>query len=513
MRMKNKKHTILLSLFSLLILGLTALPGCSQETVPSTEAVIHHDSSVTKPHETVFNNSSAGQGLYPFPLSYNSYRDGNQLIGFVNESGQKIIPNQFVLASPIVSYNLPGQPENEPQVYGYVVAQGTDPDSRQAKALLGMDGQIKTAYKYADIIWGIGNLAKVVLYENENEVYLAGMLDLTSGEEVIKPAYQDIYPLTSDMFWVSQDGHNFVIDRQENVLFTLPDQCSLNFYQPPDKYLPQGLLSVNTYQSEFRQRCTLYNNQGRPILQYLLINYISPFREGVALIQEIGGRDWRLINSEGEYLEDVIPEQNFEFNAQGLAVVKTQAGYGLMNKDLQWIMKPSDQYFELILCPYTEAIIAKKDRPNITRDGPNLNQSYEVLDFKGRKLLEGKGFINNVAKDRFILESSDNSQPEVQLINGQGQALIPAGRYQSIYSFGEGLLMAHNYINNYEYADRKFDLLNTDGELLIDNCKNFYNVMTADKKFIYIQRGSYQGYIDKRGNWLYKETLYNNLED
>lgn len=475
--MQSKKYLIIMrGLFSFL-LSLSLLTGCNSELKPSGE--------LGKP---------ASHSLYPYPPNLNS----NQLIGFVNDAWQIILPPQFDFESPVIDENLLGQPEAELKIYGYSVAKEPITGEWQPKALLGLDGQLKTEFKYRDISWANDNLAKVTYYRDD--VFLAGLLDLTSGEEITKEIYQDIYPLTTEMCWVRQDNHSFVIDRQEKVLFILPDECFINFYQPPDQYFPQGLLSVNLYQPEHKNLC--FNNQGQPILENMSMRKLNHFYNGVALMQETGSEDWRLINYQGDFVGDIIVQgdiivvQNFALDAQWLAVIITQNGYGVINGKGQWVINPSGEYSNLWVSWFDEptvfAVFAQFSQPEL---------NYKVFDMEGNKLMEGSGYIATAAPDRFIVVNPDI--PQGQLLNTQGEAIIPVGKYKDIHILSNGLLEGFLYDNNYE----RFDLLNTEGALLKDNCRNANSGMSADDKYIYIQQGGYHGYIDKQGNWLFKGTL------
>jgi len=94
------------------------------------------------------------------------------------------------------------------------------------------------------------------------------------------------------------------------------------------------------------------------------------------------------------------------------------------------------------------------------------------------------------------------------LIDPTGAELIPFGAYSYIQPSRVGNMLICYQEQYQAYA---YDLVTINGELIIDSCQ-FIDPLPDGSRF-WIERGSYSGYVDTKGAWIFKQSRFNYLDD
>ena len=89
--------------------------------------------------------------------------------------------------------------------------------------------------------------------------------------------------------------------------------------------------------------------------------------------------------------------------------------------------------------------------------------------------------------------------------------IIPQGQYASLYTFWEG----HSFLIARKVSPESssfplVDILSMDGTVLLEDIRNIYSG-SADR--LVVQWGFWRGLVDFEGNWVYRTSSFNTLED
>ena len=123
------------------------------------------------------------------------------------------------------------------------------------------------------------------------------------------------------------------------------------------------------------------------------------------------------------------------------------------------------------------------------------------------------GWISVVRNDRIIESFYDVNTAALYDADGN---LLTEKPYTYIYTMyledASGDYINSNLINaSYELAGKTiYDVLDLDGNILLERVKN---VQALSEDRFWVEKGFYQGLMDREGNWIYKESVFDSAVD
>ena len=137
-----------------------------------------------------------------------------------------------------------------------------------------------------------------------------------------------------------------------------------------------------------------------------------------------------------------------------------------------------------------------------------INQAGEVI-FE----VPDNGWVTVLNEDRIIKNDYDTNI--ASLCDGQGNSLTEKD-YSYMHTMymedATGAYIGANLLNaSYTIAGKTmYDLLDFDGNVLVERAKN---IQTLSPDRFWVEKGFYQGLMDRDGNWLYKQSVFDSAVD
>lgn len=141
-----------------------------------------------------------------------------------------------------------------------------------------------------------------------------------------------------------------------------------------------------------------------------------------------------------------------------------------------------------------------------------------VLNHHGEEIYRGLAgqWLNPLTAERIIVSDDNKTEHRATLQTLEGEVLHEK-QYDGIYPV---YLTAKQYpysqksslvIGNYRFGETTLvDLLDADGNLLFERAKSIQAL--AEDRF-WVEKGFSQGLMDREGNWLYQQSLFDSAVD
>lgn len=244
-----------------------------------------------------------------------------------------------------------------------------------------------------------------------------------------------------------------------------------------------------------------------------------------ASIQNAGGVRWGYINGEGRMVLPPLYTLAHDFQENGLAVVVTEKGAGVIDTEGRYIVPP--QYADIYDYADERAVVVG-------------NQGFALMDEKGELLTPWYTFISSMSEGRAAFAKDGGENWKYGYLDKAGKEVIPA-QYESAGPFRNGKALvqvgsnlfrlidpAGNTLVSYNYAfvgepgdgllpfkqtqDGKFGFINEQGQVVIppsfigvESFKNGLAVVNAAEDY-----NARMGVIDTTGRYIIPAS-YNDI--
>ena len=170
------------------------------------------------------------------------------------------------------------------------------------------------------------------------------------------------------------------------------------------------------------------------------------------------------------------------------------------------------------LYPCTEAnriALAENSQAELLFNATKTNGEEVIINQAGEVLykIPDNGWISVVRNDRIIESFYDVNTAALYDADGN---LLTEKPYTYIYTMyledASGEYIDSKMINaSYALAGTTiYDVLDLDGNILIERAKN---VQALSEDRFWVEKGFYQGLMDREGNWIYKESVFDSAVD
>ena len=214
-------------------------------------------------------------------------------------------------------------------------------------------------------------------------------------------------------------------------------------------------------------------------------------------------------NIEIYYADDaVLLRRDWNINAEGNRNMTVQ----MYDYDGQAI---SDVYQYI----YQESGLTLPEQKNLFMAGTADGEPV-LLDQTGQELFKGKAgeWFNLVTEDRItVTNTSDKEEGYSAVLQTMDGKVLNTKEYDGIYPVylsskdGASSQRAAMVIGNYSFGNTALvDLLDADGNILIEQAKS---IQALDEDRFWVEKGFSQGLMDKEGNWLYEQSLFDSTVD
>lgn len=479
----------LLGIIVVLTLVFT-IPGCQSRAPESASSV---------PPEP---SQPAAGSLQVFPFYYGD-RNNHSPYGLIDASGNIISEPQYTRFDYIYDHAGWNQDQQPPTIFGLFMFETQESgDPFLGGTFVSADGKIKREINSHYLDYRNGHYA--IAYSGTGQQ----LFDLSTGQTVLED-YTYLEFISKDLLvgTKNDDNESFLLDLQGKQIAQLPYQ-SWVLYPATNDFVDTGLYPI--YISSDSKDSVLINRFGEVVLP----KSTSEFVGHLALVRE--GSETQLINTDlqvlaswsGEHTyvhlyQNFILVENTEF-PEDAEPVRTVALY---KRDLTPVISLKDGFAYQLAYGYLWA--TEYDYEPSTQI--NFVSKSRLFDPQGQEIPLPPIPIHNLIlleKDRFLIEQMDLQKGinQYALIDGEGREVVPFGRYASIHpTNGRNFLIC--YAENYTQCD----LLNINGETLVLSCQTI--IPLPDDSRFWIERGSYSGYTDSQGNWLYKQSRFQLLND
>ena len=175
-----------------------------------------------------------------------------------------------------------------------------------------------------------------------------------------------------------------------------------------------------------------------------------------------------------------------------------------------------EQYRSLYPCTEANrAALAEHDEAEMLFNATKTNGEEVIINQAGEVLYQipENGWISVIRNDRIIESFYDTNTAALCDVDGNKLTEKP---YTYIYTMyvesASGDYIDSGLINgSYELAGKTiYDVLDLDGNILLERVKGV-QVLSEDR--FWVEKGFYQGLMDRKGNWIYKESVFDSAVD
>ncbi len=449
--------------------------------------------------------------IYPF---YNGPYTKRGNYGFIDSSGSIVIEPKFSYCYNII-YSV--DYINDITHYGYEVPETIkEIDHTPLRAYYSADGKIKTDFRYLSLYVPVPGIAIGYLPNENREI-----IDLHTGQVLISHN-KEISFLNSNLVCLEQeDGKDQIINLNGEKVAELPLNTRLAAPSMHPNRSDQLFTVVSQGTEEETSLYGYINESGKIIIpmQYMGAEVFENGRAIVFTDKELLVIDpnnnvlMRLEKDLGQgqiFGNNLIMHRDYFENSVN-DIHSTSRLYTIGNTD------PLLTLDDYILFQMGDNCFGAALQYHQGSDGKvsTRPKQFRYFDSNGIEFLlpaNSTRIIYMMDDTKWILErdqDQNNSSLErvIQYAYYDGKhEVIPFGTYTYLNTIaGNKFLIGNNATN------RLNDLIDLEGNVIISDCKVIDP--HPDGTRLWIERGSYSGYIDLKGQWLYKQSVYNELLD
>lgn len=238
--------------------------------------------------------------------------------------------------------------------------------------------------------------------------------ELLDIEYSITPKYEQLFPISNELFAARSAGKCGVVDINDTVIipFEYDSYCSI--------FMSDGLISMQKY-----GKCGFINTQNEVVIDFRFYD-VGTFSFGLAPAA-IDPNHWGYINKKGEFVVEPTFASAEYFRSNGLAKISRRrltsrrcfTEYGVINTEGKIIVQPAFDYLNI----YQDHIEGKK-----------LWENYQIFyyDIDGTPIAESFSIDETqILDDEYITRPNTNCSPceEIELYN---DSQIKYGWYKKI---------------------------------------------------------------------------------
>ena len=462
-----------------------------------------------------YGNNNSGQTnteLRPAPPMLFTVNNGNETI-IVNENGEEVMRGQFISLitnmgeNGVVAHYFIAKEHHElvgySNEYGYPLfnTYSTVYDGRGTVLLTDVEGHYRAGYGN----YLLYSVPSYLIEEWENSQYLTNPF---TGDVIENISYIDIY--SNIVALHSYDYFTYLTDFEGNVPQNYPTDLHFSSIEKyGDYYITEyyvdGNLNTIAWDSQFNQLTRVYGYDIEYIGGYFICK--DSYDGSVEIYDPIAD----------EIIIPDVPYSIFYYNGEVYAYYTQFGAY--IRKVADNSIIASVNIWDLGYRPTQTGII--------NRFYYQVGDIIYAIDASGNEIARvqlpnstGYGIemlCENLFYTQAQYEASNGQQVSRMVLIDENLNVLDIGTADYMYmesfttSDGETYITAikSNDVAN-AYNSILFDVLDAQGNLLVENLKS---VRYEGGEYLYVESGFYVGIMRLDGTWLYKASIFNNVED
>lgn len=311
------------------------------------------------------------------------------------------------------------------------------------------------------------------------------IINLDTGKVAYGPTINNIVPMDNNVFYEIKEGNKeyFYIQNDEVIVDSLNYE-SLNMYSINAGVLKAlktdftyEYISNNTKEQVYKKLSSNDVFFGENIFIYKSYNYKkgkigfslvkdgvkykelfdikgikSPFKNGFAIVEYNDGT-YGYINEEGEYLNDIHYTELHPFDEYGDAIVKTERGYGVLNKKGKNILDAKYKKIKMATSIYKKNTYSDD---NTAFYAVMIGNEYVLFDKKGKKI-NNRSYMNISFNDTYGVVKVTDIDTKLLLTESLNE--IDFEDINQTYKAFNDYIKINNKLYNYKakliYVDKK----------------------------------------------------------
>ncbi|HLO12746.1 MAG TPA: WG repeat-containing protein [Pseudoneobacillus sp.] len=194
-------------------------------------------------------------------------------------------------------------------------------------------------------------------------------------------------------------------------------------------------------------------------------------------VRVIGGKKWGYINHKGHFVTPVKYEDAQDFQENGLAAVKTNGNFGVINRYGQFIVYPKYSSIN----PFSEGRAIVMDE-----------KGFRVINERGKELTnKAYSFIGNYKNSRAMYAGKKDENYLYGFLNKQGKEIIPL-QYEYVTDFNNGKAVV-------KLTDGKYELIDQNGKTLQSFTSATVGQLSEAKMAFQPEKEGKFGYMNEEG--------------
>lgn len=352
------------------------------------------------------------------------------------------------------------KPDEEEMSFAYNIEKQQGLFIRAGKSVYDMNGKIlldQTCFTFNVV----SDQYAIICYQYDFFSSLYGVLNLKTGRIQVPCMYPSIQFLSDQVLAVSdpqnpysEEIRNILLDLEGNVICKLPEGSSVEWIP---EFCGDAAIPVSVGDTGMNTRMGYVDRTGKWIIkpQYSAVN---AFVNGYAAVQKTDGQ-MVLIDIHNKVIKklDLDSAYMYKVGGESLYIVYKQEKIGFLDENFN------------ILIPFQ-----KRD-----------NTWYSI---QGNQ----------------VIVKSNNHFLYYDMLSGKKTELeLPRTEGATVSEFQHWIGVSEDY--------KYYDLYDLNGNKLLSGVTHMQETM--DHKYIWVATRLYKGYLDQKGNWVYKVKLYTDLND